>query len=98
MDDGPQFVLLPVHLAADDGEEGFAVDEDANAVLFYYFVERAWFVGVFEMVGEACAAFVADADADEVGCWAGDEGAEALDGCGCLFLLRVSEVSECVCV
>ena len=81
---GPERVLLPVHLAADDGEEGLAVDEDADAVLLDDLVELCGAVDVLERVGEAGAAFVPDADADELGRRAAHEDAEAFDGGGCL--------------
>ena len=89
----PQRVLHPVHLAPDDGEEGFAVDEDTDAVLLYDLVERAGLIGVVKVVGEARTALVADADADELRGGPGEEGAEAADGGGCLRE-RVSRVSE----
>jgi len=64
---GPELILCPVHLAPDDGEESLGVYEDAHAVLFDDFVELAGGLDVVEVVAHASAAFVLDADSDELG-------------------------------
>jgi hypothetical protein len=43
----PESVLLPVHLAPDDGEEGLGINEDPDTVLLNDLVELAGLVHVF---------------------------------------------------
>ncbi len=62
-----KLVLDPVHLAADDAEEGLAVDQDADAVLLDLLVERARAVDVLEVVGQPATPAVAHADLDQLG-------------------------------
>lgn len=70
-----QLVLHPVHLAADDAEQGFAIDEDLDAVLLHGFVEGAWLVDVLQVVGQPAAAPVAHANLDELRVWLVKQGA-----------------------
>ena len=60
-------VLLPVHLGANDAEEGLAVDEDLNAVLLDTLVKLARLarLDVLEMVAHASTALVADSNSDQ---------------------------------
>lgn len=56
--DVPQRVLLPVHLAADDREQCFAVYEHLDAILLYYLVKLPRLVDVLEVVRQPRAALV----------------------------------------
>ena len=62
----PELVLCPVHLRANNGEQGLGVYEDLDAVLLDNLVEFAGLVDVLEVVGEPRAAPVLHADADQL--------------------------------
>lgn len=46
---GAHSIFVPVHLAPDDGEEGFTVDEHSDALLLYDLVELSRLFDVFEI-------------------------------------------------
>jgi len=62
-----QFVFLPVHLASDNAEQGFAVDQDFDTLLLDHLIERAWFLDIFEVIGQTRTASVLDSYADHLG-------------------------------
>jgi hypothetical protein len=64
-----QLVLHPVHLAANDAEQGLAVDKYLDAVLLHGLVESARLVYVLQVVGQSAAAPVAHANLDELRVW-----------------------------
>ena len=64
-----QLVFLPVHFAANDAEEGLAVYQNFDTVLFHDFIELLGFVHIFEMGGAAGTAAILDADPDHL--WVG---------------------------
>ena len=82
--DAPETILLPVHLAPDNREEGLAVDQDLDPVLLYYLIKLARLLYVFEVVGKAGTALVPHANADHLGCRALQEVSKALNGGRCL--------------
>lgn len=64
---GRQSVLLPVHLGANDAEEGLAVDEHLYAILLDTLVKLAslFRLDVFEVVAHTRTALVAHTDTDK---------------------------------
>src|SRR5699024_7872651 len=62
-----ELVLGPVHLAANDAEEGLAVDEHLDAILLDCLVKGARLVHVFEVVRQPAAAAVSHPNLDELG-------------------------------
>ena len=61
-----ELVLDPVHLGADDAEEGLTVNEDLDAVLLDLLVEGARAIDVLEVVGQAAAPAVPHPDLDQL--------------------------------
>lgn len=78
-----QFVLGPVHLAADDAEERLAVDQDLDPILFHGLVKGPRFVDVFEVVRQTAAAPVLDSNPDELWIWLIQKLAEMVHRCWC---------------
>lgn len=64
-----QLVLNPVHLTADDTEQGLAVYQDLDPVLLNRFVECTRPVHILQVVGQSTTAPVAHADLDQL--WVG---------------------------
>lgn len=82
---GLEGVLLPIHLASDDAEEGLGIDHDLDPVLLDDLVKLFGLVDVFEMVTHAGATLVADADPDEFRLWLIEQALDAFDGSFALF-------------
>ena len=61
-----ELILDPIHLAADDAEESFTVDENLDSILLDHLVECAGLGHVFEMIGESAATSIAHAHSDEL--------------------------------
>ena len=61
-----ELILDPIHLAADDTEESFTVDEDLDSVLLDHLVECAGLGHVFEMIGKSATTSIAHAHSDEL--------------------------------
>lgn len=80
-----QLVFCPVHLAADDAEQGLAIDEHLDPVLLDRLVKRTGLVDIFEMVRQAAAAPIPNANFDEF--WLGliQHHAKLLHSRGCEF-------------
>lgn len=78
-----QFIFRPVHFAADDAEEGFAVNQNLDAVLLHQFIESARLVDVFQLVGQPTAASVPYTDLDELRVGLVEQGAQLLHSGGC---------------
>ncbi len=45
-----QLVFHPVHLAPDDAEQRFAIDQDLDPILLYRLVKFSRFVHIFEVI------------------------------------------------
>ena len=76
---GLEGVLLPIHLASDDAEEGFGINHDLDSVLLDDLVKLFGLVDVFEVVTHAGATLVADADPDEFRLWLIEQALDPFD-------------------
>ena len=79
---------MPVHFAANDRKKSFAVYDNPDAVLLYYFVEFRRLIDVFEVVGQSGAALVADPYADELWGRAAHEDSQAFNCDGSLCVVN----------
>lgn len=70
---------MPVHLTANDAEQGFAVDQDFHSVLFHNFIEGAWLLDIFEVVSKTGATFVLHANSNELRLWLRQQCAQLLN-------------------
>ena len=83
--DAPQPILLPVHLAPNDGEERLAVDQHLHPVLLHHLVKLARLFDVLEVIRQSCTALVLHAYADHLRRRALEQVAQPLDRCGRLW-------------
>jgi len=71
-----QFILHPVHLAPNNTEERFTINQHLDPILLHLFVKFPSFVHVFQIVCQTGTASVLNAYADEFG---GGESEQAVE-------------------